>query len=231
VFAIPNMALARLGQVTHGRKSKGLIAVISVALLLPAVAQADQKHVKPDHAALNALLDKFVPDVVRKENLKEGWNLVAGVEKTVSYAQWLRGNTSVQTYPAKGATFHGYVVNYSYPGDVGFDLLLQPTKKSLGAWSFRAEAKKIDGVWKIVTWYPVATFAPPGRTQTVLGPNDLGAGNASSASSGKARLGSWVLLVPGLAVALIAFGAIGFAMSRWMRQRSRVREIQRSLSR
>jgi hypothetical protein len=231
VFAIPNMARARLGEVTRGRKSKGLIVGISLVLMVVPAAHAEQRQVKPDHAALNALLDEFVPDVVRQENLKEGWNLVAGVEKTVPYAQWLKGDTSVQTYPAKGTTFHGYIVNYSYPGDVGFDLLLQPTKKSLGAWSFRAEAKKIDGVWKIVTWYPVATFAPPGRTQTVLGPNDLGAANASSASSGKARLGSWALLIPGLAVALIAFGAIGFAVSRWARERSRVREIQRSLSR
>jgi hypothetical protein len=231
VFAIPNMARARLGEVARGRKSQTLIAVISAAALLPALAHADPKQVKPDRAALNALLDKFVPDVVRQENLKEGWNLVGGASRTVPYAQWVKGNTSVQSYPAKGTSFHGYTINYSYPGDVGFDLLLQPTKKSLGAWSFRAEAKRVDGVWKIVTWYTVATFAPPGRTQTVLGPNDLGAANASSASSGEARLHSWVLAIPVLALALIAFGAIGFAVSRRARERKRVREIQRSLSR
>src|SRR5690349_6287579 len=160
------MARARLGEVTLGRKSQTLIAVISTLFLFAPAAHADPKQVKPDRAALNALLDKFVPDVVLQKNLEEGWNLVGGASKTVPYAQWVKGNTSVQTYPAKGTTFHGYVINYSYPGDVGFDLLLQPTKKSLGAWSFRAEAKKLDGVWKIVTWYPVATFAPPGRTQT-----------------------------------------------------------------
>jgi hypothetical protein len=231
VFAIPNMARARLGEVTWGRKSIALMLGISVVLTFVSAAGADPKQVKPDRPALNALLDKFVPDVVRQENLKEGWNLVGGASKTVPFAQWMKGNTSVQTYPAKGSTFHGYLVNYSYPGDIGFDLLLQPTKKSLGAWSFRAEAKRIGGVWKIVTWYPVATFAPPGRTQTVLGPNDLGAANAASASSGKARLGSWALLVPVLALALIVAGAVGFAVSRWARERSRIREIQRSLSR
>jgi hypothetical protein len=217
--------------VIPGRKSKALIAVISVLLVFTSAAHADPKQVKPDRVALNALLDKFVPDVVLQKNLKEGWNLVGGASKTVPLAQWMKGNTSVQTYPAKGTTFHGYVINYSYPGDIGFDLLLQPTKKSLGAWSFRAEAKRVDGVWKIVTWYPVATFAPPGRTQTVLGPNDLGAANAASASSGKARLGSWALLVPVLALGLIVFGAVGFAVTRWARERSRIREIQRSLSR
>jgi hypothetical protein len=209
VFAIPNMARARLGEVTPGRKSKALIAVISVLLVFTSAAHADPKQVKPDRVALNALLDKFVPDVVLQKNLKEGWNLVGGASKTVPLAQWMKG----------------------YPGDIGFDLLLQPTKKSLGAWSFRAEAKRVDGVWKIVTWYPVATFAPPGRTQTVLGPNDLGAANAASASSGKARLGSWALLVPVLALGLIVFGAVGFAVTRWARERSRIREIQRSLSR
>lgn len=222
------MAQARLGEVHWGRK---LSVVILLVLAFAPAAHADPKQVKPDRPALNALLDKFVPDVVLQKNLKEGWNLVGGASKTVPYAQWIKGNTSVQTYPAKGSSFHGYVINYSYPGDVGFDLLLQPTRKSMGAWSFRAEAKRLDGVWKIVTWYPVATFAPPGRTQTVLGPNDLGAANAASASSGNARLGSWALLVPVLALALIVFGAVGYAVSRWLRERSRVREIQRSLSR
>ena len=210
-----------------------VVAIMLLALVLPSTALAQARAVpKEDRVAINALLDKFVPDVVLQKNLKEGWNLVAGVEKTVPYAQWLKGNTSVQTYPAKGTAFHGWLVNYVYPGDVGFDLLLQPSKKTIGAWSFRVEAKKIAGAWKIVTWYPVATFAPPGKTQTVLGPNDLGAANSASApGTDKARLSSWVLILPGLGLAALALGAGGFAGTRWARNRSRVREIQRSLAR
>jgi opacity protein-like surface antigen len=206
-------------------------ALLLLALALPASASADPRQVKPDRAAVNRLLDEFVPDVVAQKDLKRGWDLVAGASRTVSRREWLRGNTSVQKYPAKGATFHGWLVNYSYRGDVGFDLLLQPTKPSLGAWSFRGEARRIHGRWRITTWYPVATFAPPGRTQTVLGPNDLGAANSAAAGAGaSSRLGSWVLLVPVAGIGTVAVLALAFAGVRWARRRGRVREIRRSLA-
>lgn len=207
-------------------------AVLVLACAQPAfAASGEPRHVKPDRAAINALLDEFVPAAVAQKDLQRGWELSAGAARTTTHAQWMKGDTSVQRYPAKGKHFHGWVVNYSYPGDIGFDILLQPTKPSIGAWSFRAEAQKIHGSWKITTWYPVATFAPPGRTQTVLGPNDLGpADGASAASVAHGRLGAWVLLLPLLAVGVLALGAFGFAGTRWARRRSRVREIQRALA-
>ena len=90
---------------------------------------------------------------------------------------------------------------------------------------------KIDGRWKITTWYPVATYAPAGQTQTVLGPNDLGPANgAAAASTPNGRLSPWVLLLPGGVLAAIALGGGGYALLRWARQRSRVRELRRSLA-
>jgi hypothetical protein len=206
-----------------------------VALVLPAaaVAAAQPRTAKPDRAAINRLLDEFIPAAVAQKNLQRGWELSAGAARTVSHSEWMKGNTSVQKYPAKGTTFHGWTVSYSYPGDVGFDILLQPTTSSLGAWSFRAEAQKIHGAWRITTWYPVATFAPAGKTQTVLGPADLGPGNGSAAASGtdKGRLGPWVLALPGAFIGGIALLAVGIAGSRALKQRSRVKEIERFLGR
>jgi hypothetical protein len=207
-----------------------VIVLLAFAIALPAGAAADQRQVKPDRAAIDALLDAFIPAVVEQKDLKAGWNMVGGVARATSHSEWLKGNTSVQRYPAKGTHFHGFVVNYAYPGDVGFDILLQPTKESIGAWSFRAEAQKLGGRWRITTWYPVATFAPPGKTQTVLGPNDLGASNASSSAGGSSRLGSWVLVLPALFVGAIAVGGCGIAFARWTRTRSRIRELQRDLA-
>ena len=200
-----------------------LLLVVLLALALPASALADPKQVKPDRAALGALLDAFVPAVVAGKDLQRGKTLVAG-----------DATTYVQRYPAKGTTFHGFLVNYSYPGDVGFDLLLQPTKEQqeMGPWSFRGEAKKIHGVWKIVSWYPVATFAPVGHTQTVLGPNDLGPANGSSAAGvANGRLGSWVLLTPVLALGLLGLAVASVVGTRWAKRRSRVRELKRALAR
>jgi hypothetical protein len=242
-LVIPDMTRPRVREdpsrrnIFDGAASKTIVRVLlataALALLAPAPASADSKHVPAkDRAAINRLLDEFVPDVVAQKDLKRGWTLVDGYARTVSRAEWLKGNTSVQSYPAKGTRFHGWIVNYASPGDVGFDLLLQPTKRSLGAWSFRAEAQRIHGRWKITTWYPVATFAPPGKTQTVLGPNDLGAGDSASAAGVDAgRLAPWVLLIPVLGVGLVALGALTFVGVRWARRRRRVREIQRALAR
>ena len=110
-----------------------LAVLLALTVAPQALAASEPKHVKPDRAAINALLDEFVPAVVAQKDLKRGWQLVGGVAKTVSYREWLKGNTSVQGYPAKGTHFPGLIVDYSYPGDIGFDILLQPTKKSLGA--------------------------------------------------------------------------------------------------
>ena len=205
-----------------------LVALLALALVPSALG--DPKQVKPDRAAINRLLDQFVPAVVERKDLKRGWGLVGGVARVVSYRQWLAGNTSVQTYPAKGTAFHGWLVNYSYPGDVGFDILLQPRNPKMGAWSFRAEAQKLGGTWKITTWYPVAEYAPPGQTQRVNGPNDLGAAAAASAGAGRGRLGAWVLAIPAAAVGAIIVGSVLFALVRWLRQRRRVREIERLLA-
>jgi hypothetical protein len=214
--------------------ARGLLVVLLALALVPA-ASADSKRVSPaDRAAIDKLLDEFVPDVVEQKNLKHGWDLVAGVEKTVSYKDWIKGDTSIQYYPASGTKFRGWLVNYANPGDIGFDILLQPTSRKLGAWSFRAEAQKLGGRWKITTWYPVATYAPPiaGKTQTVLGPNDLGPGNgAASATTSNGRLAPWVLAIPGLALLALALGALGFAGARWAKRRRRVRAIEELLAR
>jgi hypothetical protein len=207
-----------------------LLVAVTLALALPAVAHADPRQVKPDRPAIDALLDAFVPAVVEQKDLKAGWNMVAGAARTTSHREWLKGNTSVQSYPAKGTRFHGFVVNYSYPGDIGFDVLLQPTEASLGAWSFRAEAQKLGGRWRITTWYPVATYAPPGRTQTVVGPNDLGPANGSTSAGGSSRLGSWVLLLPVLFIGALAFAGLAIVLTKWARTRSRIRELQRDLA-
>jgi opacity protein-like surface antigen len=212
-----------------------LILALVLALALPAVAAAaaQPRTVKPDRAAINRLLDEFIPAAVAQKNLQRGWELSAGAARTVSHSQWLKGNTSVQKYPAKGTSFHGWTVSYSYPGDIGFDILLQPTKASLGAWSFRAEAQKLHGQWRITTWYPVATFAPAGKTETVLGPNDLGPGNASAASArtDHGRLGAWVLALPIAVVGGIGLLAVSITGWRALKRRSRIKEIERSLGR
>jgi hypothetical protein len=64
----------------------------------------------------------------------------------------------------------------------------------------------------------------------VLGPNDLGPSNGAAAPGPDGgRLGAWVLALPLAALTAIALGAAAFVGSRALKQRSRIREIQREL--
>jgi hypothetical protein len=199
-------------------------------LLLAAANAATQKQVPPDRPAINALLDQFVPDVVVGKDLKAGWPLAAGYARAVSYSDWLRGDTPIQRYPAKGTAFHGWKANYSYPTDVGFDLLLQPTSTKIGPWSIRAEAQKLGGKWRITTWYVVAQFAPRGKKAAVIGPNDFGPGNAPGLSAIKGRVPGWVLILPLVALGILAILGGTYGGIRWARHRARIRQIERDLA-
>jgi hypothetical protein len=194
----------------------------------PVQATGEPRTVKPPRQELNALLDAFVPAVIARRDLTKGWDLVTP-DARGSRADWMRGDTQFQRFDARIERYHGWTVNYSYPGDVGFDILLQPRDKTHGAWSFRAEAQKIGGAWKMTTWYPVATFAPPGKTATVLGPNDIGPSNGS-AFAVTSRLSAAWLLLPGAVVGLAIAGALGFALAVGFRRRARVRAIERDLA-
>ena len=206
------------------------VGVLLVALALPAAGVAAQRQTPPDRAAINALLDRFVPDVVVGRNLKAGWPLVAGYARDVTYRDWLRGNTPIQRYPARGTTFHGWKANYSYPNEVGFDIILQPSTNKVGPWSFRAEAHKLGGKWRITTWYVVAQFAPHGKRAAVIGPNDFGPSNGPGLSAVKSRVPPWVLILPLVALGVLGVVGATFATLRWLRRRSRVRAIERDLS-
>lgn len=174
------------------RASLAVSALLVLLIATPAIA--DPKQVKPDRRAINRLLDAFVPDVVEQRDLRAGWKLSGGYTRMVSFKDWIDGNTSIERFPAKGTTFHGWTLNYSYPGDVGFDILLQPSSSKLGAISYRAEAQKLRGRWRITTWYTVAQFAAPGQLQHVSGPADfsVGATFVGDRSARRNRLGWFV---------------------------------------
>ena len=56
--------------------ARGLIVVL-LALVVAPSAPAQPKQVKPDRAAINRLLDEFIPAVVEQKDLKRGWEASA----------------------------------------------------------------------------------------------------------------------------------------------------------
>jgi hypothetical protein len=189
---------------------------------------AEPPTVPVPRAAINSLLDRFIPAVIERKNLAAGWNLVTPQARG-SRAEWQQGTTPFQTFPARDKTFRGWQVNYSYAGDVGFDIFLAPTDPKHVSMTFRGEAKKIGGSWKIAVFYPQATFQPVGKRAAVWADTDLqpqAVGNAAKTG----RLGAAWLLFPAGLLGAALLGGLGFAAFRMTRRRARVREIERRLA-
>jgi hypothetical protein len=195
----------------------------------PARVTKEPPTVPVPRAEINALLDKFVPAVIARKNLPAGWDLVTPAARG-SRAEWMRGETPFQTFPARDRTFRGWRVNYSYPGDVGFDLFLSPTDPDDHvSMAFRGEAKKVGGAWKIDVFYPQATFQPVKKKAAVWADTDLQPqGVGGTANSG--RLSAVWLLVPTGIFGLALVGGLGAAIVVWLRRRARIREIERDLA-
>ena len=196
---------------------RALVVAALLAALAAAPAQAGVS--KADRAAVNALLDRFVPDVLDGKDLRAGQALVGGYVSV----------DTIQRYPAAPGRYHGWLLSYATPGDVGFDLVVQPVnRRKTGAWSFRGEAQKVHGVWKIVDWYPVAQFQPVGKGAWVNGPNDLSP--TARGGLGVKNTQSW-LYVPFIGFGVLMLIVAGFGVRHWLRTRSKVRAIERALAR
>lgn len=194
----------------------------------PVQATGEPRTVKPPRQELNALLDAFVPAVIARRDLTKGWDLVTP-DARGSRADWMRGETQFQRFDARVEPYHGWTVNYSYPGDIGFDLFVAPRNPNNISMAFRGEAKKVAGEWRIAVFYPQATFQPAGKKAAVWADTDLQPQGASAAATSGRLSAAWLLL-PGAAVALAIAGALGFALVVGFRRRARVRAIERDLA-
>ncbi len=195
----------------------------------PARTPGEPKTVPAPRAEIDALLAKFIPAVIARKDLAAGWNLVTP-DARGTRADWSRGTTPFQSFPARGQRFTGWTLNYSYPGDVGFDIFLSPTHPERHvSMAFRAEAKKVGGEWKIAVFYPQATFQPVGKKAFVWADTDLQPKSLPPAAT-TGRLGAVWLLVPVGIFAFALVGSIGFALVRAARRRTRIRALERDLA-
>jgi hypothetical protein len=194
----------------------------------PARMYDEPKTVRAPRKELNALLDAFIPAVIARKDLTAGWNLVTA-DARGSRADWMRGTTPFQTFHARAERYHGWTVNYSYPGDVGFDIFLAPKDPTDVSMTFRGEAKKERGAWKIAVFYPQATFQPVGKKAYVWADTDLQP-QAVGSSARSGRLSAAWLLFPAGIVGVALVGGVGFAVARGLRRRACVKRIERELA-
>ncbi len=210
---------------SSGSTRRGAESTVDV----PARLAATPRTVPPPRAALNALLDAFVPQVLGRGDLAAGRQLVTPDARGLR-ADWLRGVTPFQAYAARGTRFHGWIVNYSYPGDIGFDIFLAAKDPHAVSMAFRGEAKRTSGRWQIAVFYPQATFQPAGKTQTVVADTDFQPHSVGSAATDHSTLSPAWLALPGAVVAAIAIAALAVAGVRWRRSRARARAFARELA-
>jgi hypothetical protein len=193
----------------------------------PAAATGEPPTVPAPRAELTKLLDAFIPAVIARKDLAAGWDLVTA-DARGKRSEWLRGITPFQEYAARLEHFDGWTLNYSYPGDVGFDVFVAPKDPNDVSMAFRGEAKKVGGTWRIAVFYPQATFQPAGKEQRVWADTDLKPQAVATATRGRLSA-AWLLFPVGIVGAALAAG-IAFAVVRWTRRRGRVREIERELA-
>jgi hypothetical protein len=189
-----------------------------------------------DRAAIDATLDRFVPDALRRENPGAAFALSTPAFRAGSTRRdWERGSSPVMPYPARGETFHAWRLNYSYPNDVSVDLLVHPTRADVGPIAFTIELRRRRGRWLVDSFFPRAVFpsevaARKQEDQRPLSSPDFkpaaGRQQAVRASSTKGRLSAAWLVVPGAIVALIALVPGGLAVASWRRDRRLGREYR-----
>jgi hypothetical protein len=112
--------------------------------------------------AIDALLDRFVPAAVARKDPGAAYDLVTpSGHEGLTRAEWKTGNIPVYPYTARGTSFHGWTVDYSYRDEVALDLFLQPLHPhKQGTAAYRIDVKRVGGRWLVDWVYPVEVHGP-----------------------------------------------------------------------
>jgi hypothetical protein len=200
-----------------------LVVALTTALSATDAVAASPKLTAQDRQQIGALIDRFVKEAVRRENLPAAWSLLGPqLRGGTTKAAWDTGTeVTVENYPARGDDFRtAWTSAVIKPGDVDVALMLHPEHGHPGIpqTAFKAEVIKSKGRWIVDSFYPAATFGSGGSVQ---GPADFGApggGKAIGNDNAKIRPLWFVLGVSALGV-LIVLLPIGL----WVRARRRDR--------
>jgi hypothetical protein len=169
-----------------------------------------------DRHAIDRALDAFVNSAIKRRNVGASYNLVTPQFRGgTSRAAWMKGNLPVYPYPARGTSFHEWTLEFASPNDVGFQLLIESSKRKTDGIEFTGEIKKINGHWLIDSFMPSATFSGSG---TVVGPQDFAASSGGD-NAGVASLSDAWLVIPALLLGGCLLLPLGWILYVWRRNR------------
>lgn len=155
-----------------------LIASLLLLAVPPVATGAGTPRLTPaDRAQIGTLVDRFVKDAVRRENLRAAW-LLAGPDLRggTTRAAWDAGTgVTVQFFPARGTDFrNAWTGNLIEPGRAVLALMLFPdaAHPRLDQIAMTVDVRKRGRHWLVDNIYQAASF---GKSGTVTGPRDFGA--------------------------------------------------------
>jgi hypothetical protein len=209
--------------VVKGRIFVALLAALAV--VSPAAAQRQPHLSAADRAAINKTLDVFVNGAVKRKDIAASYDVVTPeLRGGMTRARWARGSIPVYPYPAKGATFHRWTIQYRTTDELAIELLLSPRadkRKTLGQFLFHVYLHPGKGRWLVDSFMPAATFAPEGKAPVVQAASDFQA-NPSAQTYNRAgsterqvkppRIGAKYAVIPFAMIGLILAGAAGWAL-------------------
>jgi hypothetical protein len=167
VFGIIEVVPAGKPLPRYGPSGPPKVPPSSVAIVAPKQVRVSAT----DRAAINALMDKFVPDAIeRKDSLAAYALATPTLQHEATKAQWRNGSIpGVGEFDAKHVGFHAWSVNFSFRDEVSFDLQLEPRNpRTAGPTSFRIDVKRLHGRWLVDSIYTVRVLPPetsPGGQQ------------------------------------------------------------------
>jgi hypothetical protein len=158
--------------------------------------------------------DEFVRTAVRRHDLAASWHLIhPNLKQGLTKQEWLTGNIPVVPFPAKGII--AWDLDWSYPGDVAADVVLQPVAKSgLYRKTFTIEFKRVgsasDNHWLVYSW------VPSGVSQALID-DEHAAGVAAALENVRGHQGLspiWILVPVGIIGTVFMLPLVVFLLER-----------------
>jgi len=163
---------------------------------------------RADRREINRVLAAFIPAAVERKDPLAAYHLATpAMRESATLAEWKRGDIPVYPYPASER--RSWTLNFSYPGQINFDLFVQPKKNAdVGPIAFTVEMRRGKGRhWLVDSFFPTAMFPKPTKSSgggQPLAQPDLSPANVQGTSqTGKQRVSTYFFFVPVVLLGLV----------------------------
>jgi hypothetical protein len=208
-------------------------AALLVVLAAASPAAGAPRMTAADRRAIGTLVDRFVKDAVRRQDLPAAWDLAGpDLRGGTTRAAWIRGTgVTVQYFPARGDDFtDAWTGHLVAPGRAELAMVMHPKpgNRDYDETAASIDVRKIGGRWVVDLFYTAAVIRTSAAHRgscglancAVSGPSDFGPLGASSATAYVHRNDThWLLIGLGILGGLVAMTPLAI----WLRIKRRDR--------